>query len=239
MTSPDASQDHREIRDFYEQTYYGKLGIRRCIPWHCRRIARKFGSFGGDMVLDVACGTGEWLEHFASQGAQVGGIDLSARAIAECERVLPQGEFHTGPAEVLPFATGRFDAVTCMGSLEHFIDKPAALREMIRVSTPTARFMILVPNAGFLTRKLGLFRGTHQVAVREDVLEIDQWTALFESVGLSVYSRWRDLHPLSISWITNGSWVRIPLRMIQAFALTLWPVRWQYQVYFFCKKKTP
>ena len=239
MTNRQASEDHKEIRDFYEQTYYGKLGRRLRIPWHCRRIAQKFGTFGGRQVLDVACGTGEWLEYFAARGARVGGIDLSAKAIAECQRILPQGDFHTGPAEVLPFASGRFDAVTCMGSLEHFIDKPAALREMIRVSTPAARFMILVPNAGFLTRKLGLFRGTHQVAVREDVLEIEQWTALFESVGLSVISRWRDLHPLSLSWLANGSLGQIPLRLVQALALALWPIRWQYQVYFFCEKKTP
>ncbi|MGN2244811.1 class I SAM-dependent methyltransferase [Frateuria sp. GZRR33] len=224
-----------EIRDFYDRKYYAVIGNDTRLPWHCRSVARRFGPFEGRAVLDVACGTGEWLSYFREHGARVvAGIDLSERAIDACRRRLPEGEFHCGTAETLPFAAAAFDIVTCMGSLEHFLDKPAALLEMRRVLKPGGLIVLLVPNAGFLTRRLGLYGGTQQKAVKEDVLSLDQWQQLFAAAGLRVEARWRDLHPLSRSWIVRGSPLAWPVRMLQALALAVWPVRWQYQVYHRC-----
>jgi SAM-dependent methyltransferase len=148
---------------------------------------------------------------------------------------LPGGDFHCGPAESLPFDDHGFDLVTCMGSLEHFLDKPKALEEMRRVAKPDARFVILVPNAGFLTRRLRLYGGTEQVTAREDVLELAAWRQLFEASGLRVIERWRDLHPLSWAWIRHGNPFTWPVRAAQALALTVWPIAWQYQVYHYCQ----
>ncbi|MGH6803508.1 MAG: hypothetical protein ACREC3_09095, partial [Methyloceanibacter sp.] len=121
------------------------------------------------------------------------------------------------------------------GSLEHFLDQPTALREMCRVAKVDAQFLILVPNAGFLTRRLGLYGGTGQVAIREIVRSLDEWTALLKDAGLEVLARWRDLRPLGRAWITNGPIYAWPIRAAQALALAVWPVGWQYQVYFLCK----
>ncbi len=186
-------------------------------------------------VLDVACGTGEWLDFFRDQGASIAGIDLSQKAIEQCVRRFPEGKFVCGPAETLPFEDRTFDLVTCMGSLEHFLDKPAALSEMKRVAKGNARFLILVPNAGFLTRRLGLYGGTHQVKAREDVLDLASWASLLEGAGLHVTDRWRDLHPISWSWIAKGSPLGWPVRAAQALALATWPISWQYQVYHYCR----
>ena len=79
--------------------------------------------------------------------------------------------------------------VFALNSLEHFIDKPRALAEMKRVARPDASFLILVPNADFLTRKLGLYSGTHQVKAREDVFDLATWNRLFEDAGLRVVAR--------------------------------------------------
>jgi 2-polyprenyl-3-methyl-5-hydroxy-6-metoxy-1,4-benzoquinol methylase len=198
-------------------------------------VAQRIGDVAGKEILDIACGTGEWLGFFRSRGATVAGIDLSHKAIEICTERFQDGEFHCGPAESLPFADKRFDVITCMGALEHFLDKPRALAEMRRVAKPEAVFLILVPIAGFLTRRLGLYGGTHQVDAHEDVLELEQWTQLLQESGLKVLKRWRDLHPLSWSWIRQGSPFVWPFRAAQALALSLWPVRWQYQVYHFCK----
>lgn len=232
-----SSDDLNAIRDFYDREYHG-LHARSAPPdWHTRMVVARLGDNHGRQVLDVACGTGGFLQHLKKQGATVAGIDLSSNAIEECRRQMPDGEFVCGPAETLPFESGRFDLVTCMGSLEHFVDKPAALAEMKRVAKPDARFLMLVPNAGFLTRRLGLYGGTHQVRVKEDVYELEEWNALFTSAGLDVVNRWRDLHPLSWSWITHGSAFAWPIRAAQALALPLWPLRWQYQVYHECRAR--
>lgn len=233
MTEPEDKFD--PIREFYDKEYYAHVAHDSRLPWHCRKVGARLGSMSGRHVLDVACGTGEWLGFFRDRGASVAGIDLSQKAIDECKRRFPEGEFSCGPAETLPFADARFDLVTCMGSLEHFLDKPKALAEMKRVGKPDAAFVILVPNAGFLTRRLGLYGGTQQVKAKEDVLELAGWKQLFEAAGLQVIERWRDLHPMSWSWISHGSVLAWPVRAAQALALTVWPVRWQYQVYHYCR----
>lgn len=233
MTDPADKFD--SIRDFYDNEYYAHVSRNSRLSWHCRRIGARLGKMSGLQVLDVACGTGEWLGFFHDHGASVAGIDLSQKAIDECRKRFPSGEFACGPAESLPFADARFDMVTCMGSLEHFLDKPQALAEMRRVGKPDARFLILVPNAGFLTRRLGLYGGTQQVRAREDVFELATWSELFDAAGLQVMARWRDLHPISWSWISRGGMSAWPIRAAQALVLAMWPIRWQYQVYHYCR----
>jgi len=230
----------KQIRDYYDQDYYSfEPPLRsRALPWHSRLIARRLGPVAGKTVLDVACGRGEWLQCLHSKGARVSGIDLSERAIGICRRQMPEGDFHCGPAETLPFESGSFDIVSCLGSLEHFLDKPQALREMVRVGRPHAVFLILVPNAGFLTRRLGLYKGTNQARVKEDVLALSEWQALLRQANLKVLERWRDLHPISLGWIGLGRGVGQRLiRASQAVALGVWPIAWQYQVYHLCRRE--
>jgi hypothetical protein len=41
-----------------------------------------------------------------------------------------------------------------------------------------------------------------------------------------------------MAWINQGPMHARPLRLMQALALPLWPLRWQYQVYFVCKTES-
>jgi len=221
---------HDEIQSFYDDVYY-KNARQDALPTrHLRNLAGKYVQ-PGNQVLDVACGTGNWLMATRERGAIPSGIDLSTKAIEICKANMPEGDFHAGPAETLPFPDKSFDVITCLGSLEHFLDPVSAVREMARVSKDSALFIILVPNSGFLTRRLGLFRGTYQTAAKEEVRPLDAWNRIFESGGLTVKKRWKDLHVVSWSWISSAGWLQIPLRALQALALPFWPVSWQYQVY--------
>jgi SAM-dependent methyltransferase len=224
---------HAQVKGFYDREYYGGHALARP-SWHLRRIARRLRLRAGMRVLDVACGDGAWLQLLAAAGAEPHGVDISSVAVGRCRERLPGADIREAIAESLPHADAGFDLVTCMGSLEHFLDKPAALAEMRRVARPDARFLLLVPNAGFLTRRLGLYRGTEQTRIREDVLPLAEWERLLGVAGLTIRRRWRDLHPLSVQWITLGSPLRWPVRLVQALALAAWPLAWQYQVYFLC-----
>ncbi len=234
---PDEAEQLAELRLFYDSVYHATAEPRTTPSRHLRRLARRVGIRAGQQVLDVACGVGEWLLACDERGASVCGVDISARAIAACRAALPQGEFHVTPAESLPFADGRFDVVTCFGSLEHFVSPVRALREMVRVARREAIFLLLVPNADFLTRRLGLFSGTGQADVREEVRTLREWEVLFDEAGLKVESRWRDLHVLSWSWIAARGWGAVPVRAAQAAALLVWPLKWQYQVYYLCSRR--
>jgi len=229
---------HSDIRKYYNQSYYKNADDKYIGKSHFCRLARKISLSEGEKLLDVACGTGVWLRVAQWSGASVTGIDISNVAVDICRNALPDAEVVVGVAEELPWPSSTFDIVTCLGSLEHFLNKRAALGEIVRVSKQGGRVLILVPNAGFLTRKLGLYSGTNQANIKEDVLSLESWQGLIESAGLTIIKRWKDLHVLSFSWATKGKWYLWPARIIQALLLVVWPLKWQYQVYFYCKVNT-
>jgi SAM-dependent methyltransferase len=228
---------HDDVRRFYDKVYYGNVRTGQSVPFHLRRLAVRLGPWEGKLLLDVGCGTGEWLMAASERGAVPAGIDISRVAIESCRQAVPQAQLHCGPAETLPFEDNRFDVISCLGSLEHFLDAAGALREMIRVARPEATFLLLVPNADFLAYRFGFYGGTQQTDIREDLRTLAAWEALFESAGLCVKRRWRDLHILSWSWIGKGRWYLWPIRTVQALALPFWPISWQYQVYYLCKAR--
>jgi ubiquinone/menaquinone biosynthesis C-methylase UbiE len=225
-----------EMKSFYDGVYYADANKPLQGSAHLKSLARKVDIGSGDAVLDIACGLGEWLHVCATDGAKVYGVDLSERAIEYCSKHMPDGEFHAVPAENLPFADGQFNFVSCLGSLEHFVEPVVSLNEMMRVAKAGAKFLILVPNAGFLTRKLKLFGGTNQKEAKEVAQTLDEWDNLFEQAGLRVTRKWKDLHVLSWSWISMNGFLPAPFRALQALALLVWPLRWQYQVYHLCVK---
>lgn len=225
-----------EMKSFYDGVYYADANKPLQGSAHLKSLARKVDIGSGDAVLDIACGLGEWLHVCATDGAKVYGVDLSERAIEYCSKHMPDGEFHAVPAENLPFADGQFNFVSCLGSLEHFVEPVVSLNEMMRVAKAGAKFLILVPNAGFLTRKLKLFGGTSQKEAKEVAQTLEEWDNLFEQAGLRVTRKWKDLHVLSWSWISMNGFLPAPFRALQALALLVWPLRWQYQVYHLCVK---
>ena len=226
--------DHDAVREFYNGFYYRNVINRNPPGIHLRRLARRLDPWIGRRVLDVACGPGGWLQVIAERGAITAGIDISQLALDFCRDAVPEAELHCGPAERLPFADRQFDFISCLGALEHFLDIEASLQEMIRVAKADASILLLVPNSDFPPSRLGLYNGTLQAAVKEQALSLLEWQELFQSAGLRVKARWKDLHILSMEWIFRGAYYEWPLRAAQAIALPFWPLNWQYQVYYLC-----
>ena len=78
----DLNQD--EIKEFYDSVYYADATAdnSRHVPGHYFRLCNRLNIAEGARVLDVACGTGEWLEACARHECEVSGVDLSPKAIA-------------------------------------------------------------------------------------------------------------------------------------------------------------
>jgi ubiquinone/menaquinone biosynthesis C-methylase UbiE len=105
----------------------------------------------GERVLDIACGTGivarNVVPRVGSQGMVIG-LDVNpdmigiARQAAEREH-LPI-EWHTGPAEQLPFPDQNFDLVFCQFALMFFANQHAALKEIHRVLKTGGRVVMSV-----------------------------------------------------------------------------------------------
>jgi len=99
-------------------------------------------------VLDVGCGTGDFLRLLApivSPGKAVG-LDLSETMIAEAGRRsvenLENLSFRVGSALELPFQAGSFDRVLATQVLLHVPDPWKALSEMKRVLAPSGMMCI-------------------------------------------------------------------------------------------------
>jgi SAM-dependent methyltransferase len=228
MTQPDKAQ----VKDFYDKQYYSDIVGAGSPTSHHFRLARRIGIEKGDKVLDVACGTGEWVKAAVTCGATATGIDLSEKAIEFCRSDNPAADFYCQGADSLPFDTGNFDLVSCLGSLEHFPDKAAALEEMTRVLKSGGRLLISVPNSAFIGYRTGLYRGTNQAAVIETPLRIEEWLALGSGAGLQLVDKWKDLHFFNPGWIGQNGWLKAIPRGLAAVTLAALPLGMQYQVYF-------
>jgi ubiquinone/menaquinone biosynthesis C-methylase UbiE len=96
----------------------------------------------GLRVLDVGCGTGDYLRIMAplvAPGPAVG-VDLSASLIDRAQRRVTPGQAHmsfqVGDACELPFADAAFDRVVANQILLHLADPWRAVAEMRRVLGP-------------------------------------------------------------------------------------------------------
>jgi demethylmenaquinone methyltransferase/2-methoxy-6-polyprenyl-1,4-benzoquinol methylase len=90
----------------------------------------------GQLILDLAAGTGTSSQPFADAGAIVVPTDLSLGMLQVGKRRLPHLGFIAGDALQLPFAEATFDAVTISFGLRNVEDTAAALAEMRRVTKP-------------------------------------------------------------------------------------------------------
>ncbi len=96
----------------------------------------------GQLILDVAAGTGTSSEPFAQAGAQVFPTDLSMGMLQVGKRRKPGLHFVAGDALQLPYADASFDAVTISFGLRNVEDTQAALTEMRRVAKPRGALVI-------------------------------------------------------------------------------------------------
>lgn len=96
----------------------------------------------GDVVLDIAAGTGTSSEPFAEAGARVVPADFSLGMLRRGKSRKPDLAFTAADAMALPFADGVFDAVTMSFGLRNVADPVAALTEFHRVTRPGGRVVI-------------------------------------------------------------------------------------------------
>ncbi|MEP7028736.1 MAG: class I SAM-dependent methyltransferase [Candidatus Eisenbacteria bacterium] len=126
--------------------------------WETMTLLTGLAPKKGTKVLDLACGLGRVSAPLALSGATVIGVDNAfamakaapgkpARA-AKAERVKVRAGFAQGFSGTLPFADRTFDAVLCLGLLEHLPAwlQGATLDECMRVLKPKGALYLVVNN---------------------------------------------------------------------------------------------
>jgi SAM-dependent methyltransferase len=112
------------------------------------RIVALATEHGGERVVDIGTGVGHTLRRVAPSFRAAVGIDAT-REMLDAGRTLLSGLANTilvqADARALPIATGSADVITSRLAAHHFVDAPAAFREIVRVLRPGGLF-ILVDN---------------------------------------------------------------------------------------------
>ena len=97
-----------------------------------------------DVLLDVGCGDGWYMQQLISRGYEnVFGIDIGHNVIAEASQKglrVKVGDMHE-----LDFPDNHFDVIFCSHALEHAHSPPIVLREFRRVLNDKGRVVIVVP----------------------------------------------------------------------------------------------
>ncbi len=106
----------------------------------------------GDLILDVACGTGDLTQAFArSPAAHVTGLDFTRAMLDHAQRkragLAPEMagkiDYIEGDAMALPFADASFDVVSIAFGIRNVADPAIAVGEFARVLRPGGRLVIL------------------------------------------------------------------------------------------------
>jgi SAM-dependent methyltransferase len=84
----------------------------------------------------------------AEQGASPAGVDVSLDIVREARRILSRHRpaFTGGDVRALPIRDASIDIVYSMGTIEHFPEYAAAVREIFRVLRPGGTAIVGVPN---------------------------------------------------------------------------------------------
>jgi len=161
-----------------------------------------------DRLLDLGCGPGHHLLAMGDAFGEAVGVDFSPAMVQEARRRAagrPGLRFEVADAQVLEAIHDRsFDAVMCVGALEHMPDKAAVFHQVGRVLVPGGRFACLTLNGGSLWyRHLAprLEVDTRHFAT-DRFLDDRQIEALLDEAGLRLerMARWTfvprgDVHP--------------------------------------------
>ncbi|MDP3920174.1 MAG: class I SAM-dependent methyltransferase [Candidatus Omnitrophota bacterium] len=195
--------------------------------WHAQQVLKQRKHY--DHILDLACGGGFFLKQLAQMAGErigrISGSDLSGEALELARREYPQAKLMLAAAESLPVADNTYDAIICLGSLEHFLDVGSAVAEMKRVTKRDGLFFILVPNLFWYKDLLAvLFKGTRLTRnqTHERFAAMGEWQELFASLGLRV------VKTVKYNGVAKNSWK-------QCLKDLIIPLRFSYHFMFICQ----
>jgi ubiquinone/menaquinone biosynthesis C-methylase UbiE len=144
-----ARDDHTRFVGSVPEAYDRYLGPLLFEPF-ARDLVQRLDLPKNARVLELACGTGRLTRHLRLHLAPNGHVtatDLNGPMLTTAMSTVgvgPDIEWRQADATALPFNDASFDAVVCQFGIMFFPDKPAAVREALRVLEPGGEFLFNV-----------------------------------------------------------------------------------------------
>lgn len=151
----DPLPDKEFLESLYQKKYYDfsesqKEG--RALQWMSRiKILDRFSTPG--KLLDVGCGTGEFLKSARQAGWYVQGTEFSEYSSKKAESAVNIPVFH-GELKDANFSEASFDVITLWHVLEHIPEPAELLQECRRILKDGGIMLVEVPNVDYALQKL-------------------------------------------------------------------------------------
>ncbi len=157
--------DLRIVEDFAQDAnsiggLHGSAKGNRNVEKRLAAMAR-VADLGGERLLDIGCGTGEYTRALATMYDRVDGIEIEQTRLELFQEDTPDNvELQLMSANEMSYDDDTFDTVVMIEVLEHLSDVPSALREVARVLKPHGRLVLTTPSRRWPLEQHGvLFRG--------------------------------------------------------------------------------
>jgi SAM-dependent methyltransferase len=142
------TQREMEARDEQACIYDRLRGLRLLSLWELPAAKAALALRNGQAVLDAGCGTGR-LTSVLPRHVGVAGADISLESLRLCREKLEEtgreAVLVQAPLWKLPFEDGAFDAVGCLGVIQHIHgaeSRASVYEELRRVMKPGARLFL-------------------------------------------------------------------------------------------------
>lgn len=185
------------------------LSLGQTASWR-RSVVDAIDPQPGELILDLAAGTGTSTAALASEGAIAIACDFSQGMLHVGRDRQPNLSFVAGDASALPFADESFDAVTVSFGLRNFVDPHAGLRELHRVTKPGGRILI----CEFSHPTNSIFRQVYleylMKAIPEVAKQVSSNPEAYVYLAESIAS-WPNQEDLSV-WLQESGWNSVKWR---------------------------
>lgn len=172
-----------------------------------RKVVQLAAVQPGEVVLDLAAGTGTSSEPFSAAGAFTVPCDFSLGMLQVGKEAFTELAFTAGDALALPFADETFDIVTISFGLRNVADPFAALKEMFRVTRSGGRLVICEFSHPTWRPFAGLYSNYLMRALPAIARTVSSNPASYEYLAESI-RQWPDQDGLA-KWIIEAGWGRV------------------------------
>ncbi|MGP1383593.1 MAG: methyltransferase domain-containing protein [Thainema sp.] len=158
----------QELEDYYNSPQYRKDYQTSCMtgPEFAETRYKQFvfflNKYGSSLsskktqlrLLDVGCGTGDFLHFSAQHGWQVEGVEISDMAACQASKLLGKDCIHVGTINTAALPANTYDVVTSYHVIEHLLDPISMLQHIYEVLRPGGVIFLETPNINSLGAKI-------------------------------------------------------------------------------------